>query len=113
MELALESRCVRIKLKPNSIESVRAWAAEVNSRKAEALEIIRGESVSLECAYLDESAGELIYFMRAESLSRPPKAAGELLAGSLGAYHHQFKKECWQSITPLEELIDLDAMCGK
>lgn len=108
MEFTLESRCVRIKLKPNSIEKVRAWALEVNSRKAEALEIIKGEEVSLECAYLDEAAGELIYFMRAESFSQKPKLASDLLPGSLSAYHQQFKKECWQSVIALEQLIDLD-----
>ena len=103
----MEKRCVRIRLKPGTLGKARAWAAEVNSRKTEALSIIKDESVTLECAFLDETANELIYFMRGNDLSPKPKA--ELIPNSLGAYHHQFKKDCWESVHPLEQLIDLDA----
>lgn len=105
----METRCVRIKLKPGALDKVRAWAKEVNARKTEAYEILKGESVYIESAFLDEVAGEhyLIYFMKAKSLEKSQQIAVESSA-SLDAYHKQFKKDCWESVTPLEQLIDFD-----
>jgi Family of unknown function (DUF6176) len=105
----LERKCVRIKLKPHALEKVRAWAHEVNARKSEAYEILKDEGVFIESAYLDEIAGDhyLIYFMKADDLSHSAKVDSSN-SESLGAYHQQFKKECWESVKVLENLIDLD-----
>lgn len=105
----METRCVRIKLKPDVLDKVRAWAHEVNACKSEAHEILKGETVYIESAFLDTIADEhyLIYFMKAESLAKPQQPVDQP-NGSLSAYHHQFKKDCWASVHPLEQLIDLD-----
>ena len=105
----METRCVRIRLKPDTLEKVREWAEHVNTHKAEAHEILKGEGVIIENAFLDMVAGEhyLIYFMKAKNLAKAQLATAPE-PGSLGAYHHQFKKDCWESVTPLEQLVDLD-----
>ena len=38
-----ETKCIKVKLKPGSLERVREWADELNRRKEEALETMRGE----------------------------------------------------------------------
>jgi hypothetical protein len=105
----LQRKCVRIKLKPHALEKVRAWAHEVNSRNHEAYEILKDEGVSIESAYLDEVGGDyyLVYFMKAKDLSHSAKVNPND-SESLGAYHQRFKKECWESVKVLENLIDLD-----
>ncbi len=104
-----ETRCVKIKLKPDSIAKVRQWAQTINARKTEALATLRDESVILEAVFLDQnSEGDfLIYVMRAENF----KLAKQAVKNSLHAideYHQNFKKECWESGEKLEMLIDLD-----
>ena len=49
-----ETRCVKIKLKPNSLEKVREWAQTINERKDEALATLRDEGVILETVFLDQ-----------------------------------------------------------
>ena len=51
-----ETRCVKIKLKPNSVEKVREWAKTINERKEEALATLRDEGVILEAVFLDKTA---------------------------------------------------------
>lgn len=104
-----ETRCGKIKLKPNSIEKVRDWAKTVNERKAEALATLRDESVILESVFLDQnSEGDfLIYVMKAENFDRA-KEAVEKSAHDIDAYHQNFKRECWEDGKRLETLVDLD-----
>ncbi len=68
----MQTRCVRIKLKPNALDKVRAWATELNARAGEAQEILKREGVVIESAFLDEIAGEqyLLYYMKAENLEK-------------------------------------------
>lgn len=68
----LETRCVKIKLKPGSSDRLREWAAEINSRSEEALEALRDEGVIVESAFLDSSdEGDfLIYYMKAENMEK-------------------------------------------
>jgi len=103
----LETRCVRIKLKPGMVPRAREWAAEINRRKAEAYASLRVETVVIECAFLDEgSDGDyLIYFMKAKDLGR---AGAPASAGSVDEYHQHFKEAAWESGKRLEPLIDLD-----
>lgn len=50
-----ETRCFKIKLKPNSIEKAREWAKTINARNQEALAALRDESVILETVFLDRT----------------------------------------------------------
>lgn len=104
-----ETRCVKIKLKSNSIEKVREWARTINERKDEALATLRDENVILECAFLDQN-GEgdfLIYFMKAESFEKA-KEVFEKSVHEIDKYHRKFMKETYENRENLEILVDLD-----
>lgn len=103
------TRCVKIKLKSNSLEKVREWAKVINERKAEALETLRDESVILESVFLDQnSEGDfLIYVMKAVNFEKS-REAFEKSAHAIDEYHQNFKSECWEDGKKLEVLIDLD-----
>jgi hypothetical protein len=104
-----ETRYVKIKLKPNSLEKVSKWAKMINERKDEALVTLRDEGVILECAFLDEtSEGDfLIYIMKAESFERANKVS-ERSTHSIDKYHQNFKGETFEDGKKLKLLIDLD-----
>ena len=107
--MSYETRCVKIRLKPDSIEKVRTWAKTLNERKDEALATLRDESVILETVFLDQTAeGDfLIYVMKAESFERA-KEAVQRSVHSIDEYHQNFKRECWADGKRLEMLLDLD-----
>lgn len=104
-----ETRCVKIKLKPNSIEKVREWAQTINERNDEALATLRDEGVILEAVFLDQnSEGDfLIYVMKAESFEKSKKAF-ETSSHAIDEYHRNFKSECWEDEKKLKTLIELD-----
>ena len=104
-----ETRCVKIRLKPDSIEKAREWARVINERKDEAIETLRDESVILEMVFLDQSAeGDfLIYLMKAESFAKAGEAA-QKSAHSIDEFHQNFKRETWADGKRLELLVDLD-----
>ena len=105
----LETRCVKVKLKPGSLSRVRAWANELNSRREEALETMRNESMVVEATFLDStSEGDfLISFLKAESFEKAAIVVQHSLY-EIDAYHHKFKQETTESATQLELLVDLD-----
>ena len=105
----LETRCFKIKLKPDSLERVREWAQTINERKDEALETLRDESVFIEAVFLDstEHGDFLISFMKAESFEKARKAVEGSLH-SIDEYHRQFKRDVWVEVKQLETLVDLD-----
>jgi hypothetical protein len=107
--MIFETRCVKIRLKPDSIEKTRMWAKTLNERKDEALATLRDESVILEAVFLDQTAeGDfLIYVMKAESFERA-KEAVQKSVHPIDEYHQNFKRECWTGGKPLEMLLDLD-----
>ena len=75
-----ETRCVKIKLKPNSLEKVREWAQTINERKDEALATLRDEGVILETVFLDQnSEGDfLIYVMKAGNFEQVKEVFEEI-----------------------------------
>ncbi len=101
-----ETRCIKIKLKPNSIEKVREWARVINRQKDEALATLRDESVVLETVFLDQTAeGDfLIYVMKAESFEKA-KDVVQTSLHSIDKYHQNFKRETWEDDKRLELLI--------
>lgn len=104
-----ETRCVKIRLKPDSIEKAREWAKTLNERKTEALATLRDESVILEAVFLDRT-GEgdfLIYLMKAESFEKASEAARKSTR-EIDAYHQNFKRETWAERKQLELLVDLE-----
>ena len=104
-----ETNCVRIRLKPGSMERVREWAAEITRRSDEALATLRDEGVVVESVFLDsgEEGDFLIYYMKAESLEKA-KEAGRKSTHEIDAYHQQFQRDTFESGKKLELLVDLD-----
>lgn len=106
-----EVRCVKIKLKPESLPRVREWAAYINTHKDEALVTLEGESIVLESFFLDSSdVGDcLIGYIRAGSLVQAAEAV-ERSTHELDAYHKKFQKDTWESGRALELLVDLSRL---
>lgn len=105
----LQTRCVKIKLKPGMINRAREWAAEINRRTDEALTVLRRETVVIECAFLDSHEGGdfLIYFMKAKDFD-VAVPADDVADSTISAFHRKFKTEAWESRSRLQCLIDLD-----
>ncbi len=104
-----ETRCVKIKLKQNSLEKVREWQRTINERKAEALATLRDEGVILETVFLDQtSEGDfLIYVMKAENFEKAKETFVKSVH-TIDEYHQKFKEETWEDGQKLELLIDLE-----
>jgi L-rhamnose mutarotase len=101
----VETVCVRVRLKEGSLERVREWARELNSRRDEVLATLRDEGVRVESVFLDGDT--LVYYLRADSLEQ----AREVYAHSthaIDAYHQRFKDETFDGQTSLELLIDFE-----
>ncbi len=107
--MSYKTICVKIKLKPNSLERVREWAETMNARKEEALATLRDETVIVESAFLDQtSEGDfLITFMKAENFEKAREAAQKSIH-DIDKFHQRFKQDAWEERKPLELLIDLD-----
>lgn len=105
----METRAFRIRLKPDSLPRVREWAAEIARRRGEALATLRGETVLLECFFLEQTPeGDfLIGVMTAESFERSAAAAATSVH-DIDAYHQTFKRDTWDSGQRLELLVDLN-----
>lgn len=104
-----ETRCWKIKLKPNSLDRVREWAQTINSRKDEALATLRDETVIVEAAFLDKTDGGdyLTTFMKAESFEKSGEAAKNS-THAIDEYHRRRMLEVREERTELELLVDLD-----
>jgi len=101
--------CNRIKLKPNSLARVTAWANEINSRSSEAFQTLLEEGVMVECAFLEQAVdGDyLIYLIKAENLAKMSQVAA-VSTHPIDIFHKEFKAECFDGGSTLETLIDLD-----
>lgn len=104
-----ETRCWKIKLKPNSAERVREWAQTINRRKDEALETLRDETVIIESVFLDttDQGDYLIAIMKAESFEKSGEAVKKS-THAIDEYHRQVMQEVREERIELELLVDLD-----
>jgi hypothetical protein len=105
----MDTACVKVRLKPDSLDRVRAWAAELNRRSDEVLATLLDEQVVVESVFLDQtSEGDfLIYYLKARNLEEAAQAAQQS-QHEIDAYHQQFKQDAWESGKPLELLIDFE-----
>ena len=103
------TQCVRVTLKAGSLERVRAWQSELNSRGAEVLETLKDENVVVESVFLDRVAGVdyLVYYMRAQNMERARQTA-QRSTHAIDKYHSDFMKAVVESGEKLECLIDFD-----
>jgi hypothetical protein len=109
-QMELETRCIKIKLKPETLERVLEWAKTLNeTRREEAMATLRDESVILEAYFLDSApdGDYLIAIMKAESFEKSQNVF-EKSTHAIDRYHQQFKKDAWASIHQVKLLVDLD-----
>ncbi len=106
---AVETVCVKVRLKPGSLEQVHEWADELRSRAEEVLATLRDEGVVVESVFLDstEQGDYLVYYMKARSLSAAREAA-EHSSHPIDAYHERFKADTWESRSSLELLVNFE-----
>ena len=73
---SVETVCLKVRLKPDSIERVREWAAELENRDDEVLATLREEGVVVESAFLDRTSdGDfLIYYMKSRTSTQRRKS---------------------------------------
>jgi hypothetical protein len=104
-----QTRCWKIKLKPDSIARVRDWAQTINSRKDEALATLRDETVIIEAVFLDstDDGDYLIAIMKAESFEKSAEAARNS-THAIDEYHSRVMREVRDEKVELELLVDLD-----
>ena len=102
-------RCVRLRLKPGSLDRVRAWAAELSKRREEVLVTLRDETVRVESAFLesDEAGDFLVYYMRTDDEEQSRKAV-QTSTHAIDAYHRDFMNAVVADRTALELLVDFD-----
>jgi hypothetical protein len=106
----MQTVCLKVRLKPGSVQRVREWAAELNRRGNDVLETLRDEGVVVESVFLDTDDGDcdcLIYYMKALDLEEARNVVRRS-QHAIDAFHQQFKQETWESRTSLELLIDFE-----
>lgn len=105
---ALEVVAYRIKLKPNSLEKVKAWGKKLSSDKSEVAQLLKNEGIVIESAFLEHTVeGDfLIYYLRARDL----KKAREISLASthpIDVFHKQVMKDITENAVTLENLLDV------
>ncbi|MET0540457.1 MAG: DUF6176 family protein [Variovorax sp.] len=105
--------CARIRLKNGAVPRVREWAAHMAAHRADALQRLVAEGVSIESVFLDISTdGEfLVYYMRAASQEEAHRVAAQS-AAELDRYHKDFQRQAWGAAQKLELLLDLRRDAG-
>ncbi len=107
--VSTNARCVKIKLKPDSLPRVREWAAGINMRKDEALATLEDEGVVLESFFLDSSEAGDYLIIRARNLKQAADVVERSTHG-IDAFHKAFQRDTWESGEGLELLVDLSRL---
>lgn len=99
---------VLIKLKANSQAKVEAWQREIQQRKAEAIQTLQAEGVTVESWFQLELNGDhyLLAYMRAKDLAHAQQVARNS-AFEIDQVHRQFKL-LWEQVIPAQLLVDLE-----
>lgn len=107
--LPLQTRCVRIKLKPGCLDETRSWFKNLSQQKDEVLSILKEQGVYVECVFLDQIDQEyyLIYFMKEEDTQKSLQVSSQS-THQISLEHKKYKKKCWEEKVCLEPLLDLD-----
>lgn len=99
---------VLIKLKTNTQAEVEAWQQEIEKRKAEAIQTLQAEGVTVESWFQLELNGEnyLLAYTRAKDIAQAQQVAKNS-SFEIDRYHQQFKQH-WEQVIPTRLLIDLE-----
>ncbi|WP_332604238.1 DUF6176 family protein [Acinetobacter sp. ESBL14] len=99
---------VLIRLKANTQAKVEAWQQEIQRRKAEAIQTLQAEGVTVESWFQLELNGEhyLLAYMRAKDLAYAQQVARKSCF-DIDQVHQQFKQH-WEQVIPAQLLVDLE-----
>ena len=99
---------VLIRLKANTQAKVEAWQQEIQRRKAEAIQTLQAEGVTIESWFQLELNGEhyLLAYMRAKDLAYAQQVARKSCF-DIDQVHRQFKQH-WEQVIPAQLLVDLE-----
>ena len=104
----MEAAAGLIKLHPNTDELVEEWRDTLEARRAEALQTLLDEGVSVESWFQVEIAGEpyLLWYMRAKSIQQVWEIASQS-NHDIDAYHFKIMSEVTQSHIEACPLLDM------
>jgi hypothetical protein len=96
------------RVRPEKIEKLRAWAAELSRREAEVLETFANETVRHEIAYLlpTSDGPVLVYAIEAEDLHQAAMAVQEHPL-PIDLEHRKVMHDVLQEAIELDPIIDL------
>jgi hypothetical protein len=105
--LNMEVECFKVTLKPDSLPTVREWAARMKSDITEVEALLKNEGITLESVFLDESenGASLIYYLRSPDLKKA-RETSRASKHPLDLYHQQVMKLIANSGKQLECLFD-------
>ena len=105
----METICLRVKIKPDSIEGVKEWFKTLSSRVEEVKDTMKKENVFVESVFLDRGneATSIIYYMKAKNINEAVEIFQKSNA-SVDLYHQkQWATYCLEAVT-LETLFDAE-----
>ncbi|MGN5765482.1 DUF6176 family protein [Acinetobacter calcoaceticus] len=104
----MEVGAVLIKLKANSMADVEVWQREIQQRKAEAIQTLQTEGVTVESWFQLELNGDdyLLAYMRAKDIAHAQQVARNSTF-EIDQVHRQFKL-LWEQVIPAQLLVDLE-----
>ncbi|UUM27479.1 DUF6176 family protein [Acinetobacter colistiniresistens] len=99
---------VLIKLKANTQAKVDAWQQEIEKRKAEAIQTLQAEGVTVESWFQLKLNGDhyLLAYMRAKDIAHAQQVARNSVF-DIDQVHRQFKQH-WEQVIPAQLLVDLE-----
>lgn len=106
----METICIKIKIRNESLEGIRIWFQTLINRSEETLRSLNNENVFVESIFLDELEGEdsyLIYYMKADDLDHAREIAKKSTA-AIDQYHKECKKKFCGERKRLELLANFD-----
>jgi hypothetical protein len=105
----MQTRCVRVKLKPDRLNAVHEWQAEMNRRKEEALQTMREEGMIVETTFLERTSDGyfLIVLLIAEDFEKA-KAIGRTSTHPIDVYHRNFRQDVSLEREDLDLLVDFN-----
>jgi hypothetical protein len=107
----MKTICIKTKLKSNTIDEVRSWFKQIQSREREALQTLENEEVFIESAFIDKQGDDyyLIYYMKANDIDYAYSVFSKSTLAIDTYYKSCWKKYC-EGREILEEVLDLHRM---
>ena len=107
----MEVRCIKAKLKKNSLDQVKEWFSILRTRKDEVLETLKKENIFVESAFLDKINDDdyLIYYIKSPDISHALNVFKNSQLAIDNFYKENWNQFC-EEIEVLDPLLDLDLL---